>query len=226
MSRSVQSPRPPADRHVDVVGSQIDQVDQRLQAQADARLAGDEGHQPGRQPARGEIGRHADGNTRRTGLAEPGDLAVKLAERRLGGLQKLLALLGQRDAAMASREDRETEFTLQPVDLVADGALGQVQVTRRRRKAEMAGHRVEQTQAVIGLEAHLFRLKNSNPAGKSFGLRRSTSDHTMARRGRPYKNFDHQNPQCPTPRSRSRNPLPDRDAAAAAPPVSRAARSV
>ncbi len=50
----------PADGHVDALRAQINEIDQRLQAQTDSAVLRDEGHEPGRQPARREICRHAD----------------------------------------------------------------------------------------------------------------------------------------------------------------------
>jgi hypothetical protein len=92
-------------------------------------------------------------------VPELGDFPVEVSEGRLGGLPKPLSLLGQGDAARPAIEDREPEVRFQSADLVTYGALGEVQFCRGRREAEMAGHHIEQAQAVVRSEAHVSVFK-------------------------------------------------------------------
>ena len=96
------------------------------------------------QPLGGERGQGGDGQ--RPVLAEAGDLRRalgELVERGLDRPDEALAGLGQAHLAGLALEQRLAQPFLQRLDLVADGAVGDVQLGRRLGKALQAGGGLE-----------------------------------------------------------------------------------
>ena len=80
----------------------------------------------------------------------PGDTSIPQAASPLSADQ----LLQRIDAAMLALEDLESQLVLQSGDLVADGALGQIELAGGRGEAQMAGYHIENPKVVVGPEAH------------------------------------------------------------------------
>src|SRR3546814_1374457 len=138
-----------ADCHVDTVclGLQVDHRRVGADAQVDLGVALVEAAEPRDQPLHGE--RWAGGHRQNAAvplLAQLVDLVEEAPEGALCCGRQLLALVGEREATRAAVKQREAEAGLELLDLLADRALGDVQLGGRAREAEMAGGDLEGAQ--------------------------------------------------------------------------------
>ncbi len=101
------------------------------------------------QPLRRQRGRGADGQQPvAVRAAQPCGRAAQILERAAHRGQVGLRLAGQFQRAVAPHEQRDAELFLQPADQMADRGLGDVQLLRRAREAEVARGRLEGAQSV------------------------------------------------------------------------------
>ena len=89
----------PADSNVHALPFEIEKLYHRLDAQLDIRMLLHEGHQPRRQPARREIARHSDSQRLLAFAPESCKLRLDFPVVSAAGLQKLLPLSCQANAA-------------------------------------------------------------------------------------------------------------------------------
>src|SRR3546814_20529575 len=85
-------------------------------------------------------------------LAQLVDLVEEAPEGALCCGRQLLALVGEREATRAAVKQREAEAGLELLDLLADRALGDVQLGGRAREAEMAGGDLRSEERRVGKE--------------------------------------------------------------------------
>ena len=93
---------------------------------------------------------------RRSRRGCPAQILERSADRRQIGLR----LPRQQQGSVAPHEQGDAELLLQPVDLMADRGLGDVQFGRGAREAQVARRRLEGTQSVQRgqAERHAARL--------------------------------------------------------------------
>ena len=115
----------------------------------DARVGVLEGGHTGHQPFGCERGRRADGEQAlAVGAPQPGRRPTQVLERSADRGQIGFGLACQRQGAIPPHEQRDADLLLQPVDLVADRGLGDVQFGGGAREAQMARRCLEGTQSV------------------------------------------------------------------------------
>ena len=84
-------------------------------------------------------------------------------------MQQLLALLGGADPAHFAMKQIKPKLALQHLDLMTDGALGEVKFFRRSRNLPVAGDHAESSETFIVLEAHVVGLIILNDLSKTLG---------------------------------------------------------
>jgi hypothetical protein len=140
-----------ADLQVGIGLAELEAVDGRGQAQADARVLGEELPQTGHQPEVGERGADPDRDGPAAPAAEqllrPGGQVV---ERPAQDRQVALAGVGEDERAGLAGEEPGAQPVLQVLDLLADGGRRDAQLLGRLGEAGMPRRRLEGAQPVQG----------------------------------------------------------------------------
>src|SRR5579863_2075689 len=148
-----------ADRGIDVVALEIDQAGRSGDADIDAGMGLLERGKPRQQPLGGQRGQRGNRQHAVVLLAqEPVGGKPQIVERGANAGKVFLRLWRKREAAVLPDEQANPEFFLKPPDLMADGGLGDVQLSRRIGKAQMAGGGLEGAQPIERWQAggHLW----------------------------------------------------------------------
>ncbi|MNV69053.1 hypothetical protein D3C71_1619380 [compost metagenome] len=141
-----------ADRGVHLAARHVRQPDIGLQLEVDIGVGCGERRKSRREPACGKRGQQSylDGMPCGGGRA---DLVRALAQQFEGRMYALVVGLaggGERHGARAPLKERDAQFGLQALNVMADGALRDEQFLRRLRKAQPPGGRFEGAQGYKG----------------------------------------------------------------------------
>jgi hypothetical protein len=159
-----------AHAYVAVAARDIQHLKRRMQVHVTSAVSLPPAAQPWNQPAggkkrgRGHFQRFGPGSLRQSfeGLPDPVEAAAQDRQQRGAGL-------GQLDAPVVAAEQFEAGLRFEALDLLADGAMRDVEFQRRGRKALVARRRLEGTQPAQGKiltfhrENTAFRNSNTGP---------------------------------------------------------------
>src|SRR5581483_9042058 len=138
-----------ADRGIDVAALEVDQAGRCGDAHVDAGVSLLKGGEARQQPFGGVRGKRRDGEDVVLVLAQqPVGRKPQVVEGRAHARQIVLCLRSERECSVLADEQTKPELLLQPLDLVADRGLGDVQLGCGKREAQMPRGGLEGPQPV------------------------------------------------------------------------------